>query len=217
MTAGVVRDDDAGRAAAVRVLRAGGIVALPTDTVYGIAVDLAIPGGIERLFEAKRRPADRAIMLLLADAGQAAELADWPPAAAVLAEAFWPGGLTLVLSQRPGLDLPAVLTGGRPTIGLRVPDHAAPRALAAAIGPLPVTSANVSGLPEAATADEILAQLGDAIELIIDGGSSHGGPASTVVDCTGAVPRILRSGAIVPEAVAACLRAASLPEPAAAG
>jgi L-threonylcarbamoyladenylate synthase len=217
MTAGVVRDDDAGRAAAVRVLRAGGIVALPTDTVYGIAVDLAIPGGIERLFEAKRRPADRAIMLLLAEAGQAAELADWPPAAAVLAEAFWPGGLTLVLSQRPGLDLPAVLTGGRPTIGLRVPDHAAPRALAAAIGPLPVTSANVSGLPEAATADEILAQLGDAIELIIDGGSSHGGPASTVVDCTGAVPRILRSGAIVPEAVAACLRAASLPEPAAAG
>lgn len=216
MTAGIVRDDDAGRAEAVRVLRAGGIVALPTDTVYGIAVDLAIPGGIERLFEAKRRPADRAIMLLLADADQAAELADWPPAAAVLAEAFWPGGLTLVLDQRPGLDLPAVLTGGRPTIGLRVPDHAAPRALAAAIGPLPVTSANVSGLPEAATAEEILAQLGDAIELIIDGGPSHGGPASTVVDCTGAVPRILRSGAIPPAAIAACLRAASLPEPAGA-
>ena len=213
MTAGIVRDDDAGRAEAVRVLRAGGIVALPTDTVYGIAADLAIPGGIERLFEAKRRPADRAIMLLLANADQAAELADWPPAASVLADAFWPGGLTLVLQQRPGLDLPAALTGGRPTIGLRVPDHAAPRALAAAIGPLPVTSANVSGLPEAATAEEILAQLGDAIELIIDGGPSHGGPASTVIDCTGPVPRILRSGAIAPEAIAASLRAASLPEP----
>jgi L-threonylcarbamoyladenylate synthase len=217
MTARIVRDDDAGRDEAVRVLRAGGIVALPTDTVYGIAVDLAIPGGIERLFEAKRRPADRAIMLLLADADQAFELADWPPAAAILADAFWPGGLTLVLRQRAGLDLPAALTGGRPTIGLRVPDHPAPRALASAIGPLPVTSANVSGLPEAATADEILAQLGEAIELVIDGGPSHGGPASTVVDCTEAVPRILRSGAIAPEAVAARLRAASLPEPAAAG
>jgi L-threonylcarbamoyladenylate synthase len=213
MTARVVRDDETGRVEAVRILRAGGIVALPTDTVYGIAADLATADGIERLFEAKRRPADRAIMLLLADAAQASDLAEWPPAAAALAEAFWPGGLTLVLAQRPGLDLPAVLTSGRPTIGLRVPDHAAPRALAAAIGPLPVTSANVSGLPEAATAEEILAQLGDAIELIIDGGPSHGGPASTVVDCTGAVPRILRSGAIAPESVAACLRAASLPEP----
>ena len=213
MTAAVVRDDEAGRAEAVRILRAGGIVALPTDTVYGIAADLAIAGGIERLFEAKRRPADRAIMLLLAYAAQASDLAEWPATAAALAEAFWPGGLTLVLAQRSGLDLPAVLTGGRPTIGLRVPDHPAPRALAATLGPLPVTSANVSGLPEAATAAEILAQLGEAIELIIDGGPSHGGPASTVVDCTGAVPRILRGGAITPEAIAASLRAASLPEP----
>jgi L-threonylcarbamoyladenylate synthase len=214
VTAAVVSDDDAGRSAAIRILRAGGIVALPTDTVYGIAVDLAVDGGIERLFEAKRRPADRAIMLLLADAAQAAELAEWPPAAAVLAEAFWPGGLTLVLPQRLGITLPAVLTGGRRTIGLRVPDHPSPRALAAGVGPLPVTSANVSGLPSAGTAAEILAQLGDAIDLILDGGPSHGGPASTVVDCTGSQPRILRSGAIDPDAVAACLRSASLPEPA---
>jgi L-threonylcarbamoyladenylate synthase len=214
VTAEVVPDDDAGRAAAVGILRAGGIVALPTDTVYGIAVDLAIAGGIERLFEAKRRPADRAVMLLLADAGQAVPLAEWPPAAAVLADAFWPGGLTLVLPQRPDVALPAVLTGGRPTIGLRVPDHPSPRALASEVGPLPVTSANVSGLPEAGTAAEILAQLGDAIDLILDGGPSRGGPASTVVDCTGSPPRILRSGAIATDAVAACLRAASLPEPA---
>jgi L-threonylcarbamoyladenylate synthase len=213
VTAAVVRDDDAGRAAAIRILREGGVVALPTDTVYGIGVDLSVPGGIERLFEAKRRPADRAIVLLLADAGQAASLADWPPAAAVLAEAFWPGGLTLVLPQRPGVALPGELTGGRDTIGLRVPDHPSPRALAAALGPLPVTSANISGLPEARTADEIQAQLGEAIDLILDGGPSRGGPPSTVVDCTGEVPQILRSGAIALADVAARLRSALLPEP----
>jgi len=213
VTAAIVRDDDAGRAAAIRILREGGVVALPTDTVYGIGVDLSVAGGIERLFEAKRRPADRAIVLLLADAGQAATLAEWPPAAAVLAEAFWPGGLTLVLPRRPGVALPPELTGGRATIGLRVPDHPAPRALAAAVGPLPVTSANISGLPEARTADEILAQLGDAIDLVLDGGPSRGGPPSTVVDCAGEVPRILRSGAIATADVAARLRSASLPEP----
>ena len=213
MTAEIVRDDETGRAAAVRILRAGGLVALPTDTVYGIAVDLAAAGGIERLFEAKRRPADRAVVLLLADAGQAAGLAEWPPAAAALAEAFWPGGLTLVLPQRPDVTLPAALTGNRPTIGLRVPDHPSPRAIAAGLGPLPVTSANVSGLPEAGSAEEILAQLGDAIDLILDGGPSRGGPASTVVDCTAAQVRILRHGAIAGDAIAACLRTASLPEP----
>jgi L-threonylcarbamoyladenylate synthase len=213
VTAEIVPDDDAGRASAVRILRVGGVVAMPTDTVYGIGVDLAVPGGIERLFEAKRRPTDRAIVLLLAEAGQAATLAEWPAAAAVLADAFWPGGLTLVLRQRHGTALPAELTGGRATIGLRVPDHPSPRALAAALGPLPVTSANISGLPEARTAAEILAQLGDAIDLVLDGGPSRGGPASTVVDCTVAQPRILRGGAISPAAIVACLRAASLPEP----
>jgi L-threonylcarbamoyladenylate synthase len=213
VTADVVPDDEAGRASAIRVLRAGGVVAMPTDTVYGIGVDLSVAGGLGRLFEAKRRPPDRAIMLLLADAAQAGILAAWPPAAAVLAEAFWPGGLTLVLPQRSGVALPAELTGGRDTIGLRVPDHASPRALAAAVGPLPVTSANVSGLPEARTAAEILTQLGDAIDLVLDGGPSRGGPASTVVDCTGERPRILRSGAIDAADIAARLRSASLPEP----
>jgi len=213
VSAAVVRDDDAGRAAAIRILREGGVVAMPTDTVYGIGVDLSVPGGIERLFEAKRRPPDRAIVLLLSDHGQAASLAEWPPAAAVLAEAFWPGGLTLVLPQRPGVALPAELTDGRATIGLRVPDHPSPRALAAALGPLPVTSANISGLPEARTADEIQGQLGDAIDLVLDGGPSRGGPPSTVVDCSGDVPRILRSGAIASADLAARLRSAALPEP----
>ncbi len=213
MTARVVADDDAGRAKAIRVLQAGGVVALPTDTVYGLAADLAMPGAIDRLFAAKRRPGDRAVVLLLADADQARTLALWPPAADALAKAFWPGGLTLVLSQRPGTRLPGELTGGRPTIGLRLPDHPAPRALATALGPLPVSSANLSGMPEASDAAEIRDQLGAAIDLILDGGPARGGPPSTIVDCSSVGTRILREGAISFAAIAACLRAAGQPYP----
>ena len=203
----VVPDDAAGRAAAVAVLRAGGLIALPTDTVYGIAVDLATPGGIERLFAAKRRPPDKGIMLLLSDAAQAGRIGVMTPAADALAAAFWPGGLTVVVAQRPDVELPGALTAGTPTIGLRVPDHAAPRALAAAVGPLPTTSANRSGEPEAADAAAILAQLGDALDLVLDGGPAHGGPASTVVECIGDRARMLRVGAIPAERIAASLGA----------
>jgi L-threonylcarbamoyladenylate synthase len=205
MTARIVPDDDAGRAEAVEALRGGGIVALPTDTVYGIAVALDTPGGIEALFAAKRRPPDKAVTLLLADAAQAPSIGEWPPVAATLAEAFWPGGMTIVVPQRAGVSLPAALTGGATTIGLRVPDHPAPRALAAAVGPLPTTSANISGMWEARDATEILAQLGDVVALILDGGTAHGGPASTVVDCTVEPPRVRRVGAIPVDAVEAAL------------
>lgn len=205
MTARIVPDDDAGRAAAAEVLRAGGIVALPTDTVYGIAVALDTPGGVEALFAAKQRPPDKGIMLLLAEVAQAPDIGEWPRAAAALAEAFWPGGLTVVVPQRPDVPLPPALTAGTATIGLRVPDHPAPRALAAAVGPIPTTSANRSGEPEAGDAAAIVAQLGDAIALVLDGGPAHGGPASTVVDCTVDPPRILREGAIRADAVEAAL------------
>jgi tRNA A37 threonylcarbamoyladenosine synthetase subunit TsaC/SUA5/YrdC len=103
------------------------------------------------------------------------------------------------------------LTGGAPTIGLRVPDHPAPRALAAGVGPLPTTSANRSGVPEGRTATEILAQLGDAVDLVLDGGEAHGGPPSTVVDCSTERARILRAGAIPVERVRAVLDAAGAP------
>ena len=145
----VLPDGDAARAEAVELLRAGRIVAIPTDTVYGIAADLALPDAIERLFAAKRRPPEKAVAVLLADAEQAWSLGVASPAAALLAERFWPGGLTLVLPVRPEVTLPGVLAAGTPTIGVRVPDHAAPRALAAALGPLPTTSANLSGQPDA--------------------------------------------------------------------
>jgi L-threonylcarbamoyladenylate synthase len=210
VTARIVADDDAGRAAAIEALRGGGIVALPTDTVYGIAVALDTEGGIEALFAAKRRPPDKGIMLLLADAGQAPEIGQWPAAAAALAEAFWPGGLTLVVSQRPDVPLPAVLTGGAATIGLRVPDHPAPRALAAAVGPMPTTSANISGLPEALDATEILGQLGQSVALVLDGGTAQGGPPSTIVDCSVERPVLLRSGPISREQVAAILDATGI-------
>lgn len=211
MTARVVIDDAAGRAEAVAALRAGGVVALPTDTVYGIGVALDTPGGIERLFAAKRRPPDRGIVLLLDEAAQAGRVGVMTPAAAALADACWPGGLTVIVPQRPGVVLPGVLTGGRPTIGLRVPDHGAPRTLARALGPLPVTSANVSGLPEAGDAAGILEQLGAAVDLVLDGGPAHGGPASTVVDCSGEVPVVLRTGAIGTDRVAEILAGAGVP------
>jgi tRNA threonylcarbamoyl adenosine modification protein (Sua5/YciO/YrdC/YwlC family) len=106
--------------------------------------------------------------------------------------------------------LPVVLTGGARTIGLRVPDHDAPRALARSVGPLPVTSANVSGVPEARDATGILEQLGADVDLVLDGGPAHGGPASTVVDCAGERPTILRLGAVGLERVVAVLDAAGV-------
>lgn len=210
MTALVVADDVDGRALAVEVLRAGGVVALPTDTVYGIAVALTTPHGIERLFHVKRRSPDRAIMLLLADTIQADEAGVMTPAAVALADACWPGGLTLVVHQRPDVRWPAVLTGGAATIGLRVPAHDAPRALARALGPLPTTSANLSGLPEGADAAGIMDQLGEAIDLVLDGGPAHGGPASTIVHCTGSSPVILRAGAVASATLAAILDSAGV-------
>ncbi len=207
MRARVVLDDDAGREDAIEALRSGAVVALPTDTVYGLGVALSTLGGIERLFHVKHRPPEKGIVLLLADAAQALDLAVVTPAAETLAAAFWPGGLTLVLERRSGVDLPAALTGGSATIGLRVPDHPAPRRLARALGPLPVTSANVSGQPEASTAAEILALLGGDIELILDGGPAPGGTPSTVVDASGPVARVLRPGAVAADRIEAALAA----------
>jgi L-threonylcarbamoyladenylate synthase len=198
-------DDASGRAAAIAELTAGGLVAMPTDTVYGVGVALSAQDGLPRLFAAKDRPLDKAIVLLVADIEQAASVGVLSPAARILAERFWPGGLTLVLPQCPDAGLPAVLTGGAATIGVRVPDHDCPRAIASILGPLPVTSANLSGGPDARDAAAVLAQLGDRISLVLDGGAPRGGTPSTVVDCSGDEPRILRAGAISAEDIEAAL------------
>ena len=210
MTARLVPDGPAAHAEAIALLRAGGIVAVPTDTVYGIAADMALPDAIERLFAAKQRPPEKAVAVLLADAAQADGLGALSPAAAVLARRFWPGGMTLVLPVRPEARLPRVLAGGAPTIGVRVPDHPTPRAIAAVLGPLPTTSANRSGEADARDAREILERLGDSLAMVLDGGPVRGGPASTVVDCTLEWPSILREGAIPSAGIAAALAEAGL-------
>jgi L-threonylcarbamoyladenylate synthase len=172
------------------------MVALPTDTVYGIAVDLATPGGIERLFHVKRRPPEKGIALLVADLEQAATVGVVDDRARVLATAFWPGPLTLVLPARPGANLPDVLTGGAPTVGVRLPDHPTPRTLAAALGPLPTTSANRSGDPDSLEPGAVLAALGEGIDLVLDGGRTAGAVPSTVVDLSVEPPVVLREGAL---------------------
>lgn len=206
----IVPDGPDARREAVAVLERGGVVAIPTDTVYGIAADLRLPDSIERLFAAKRRPPEKAVALLLADPAQAAVLGVVNDAARVLGDRFWPGGLTLVLPASPDAALPPILAGGRATVGVRVPDHPCPRELARTLGPLPTTSANLSGQPDARDAEEIAQRLGDALALVIDGGPIRGGPASSVVDCTGDRPRVLREGAIPPASLAAVLDAAGI-------
>jgi tRNA threonylcarbamoyl adenosine modification protein (Sua5/YciO/YrdC/YwlC family) len=207
----IVPDTPAARVDAIELLRAGRVVAIPTDTVYGIAADLALPDAIERLFAAKARPPDKAVALLLASPEQAETLGQVGVAARVLARTFWPGGLTLVLRARSDVALPAVLAGGAPTVGVRVPDHDAPRALAQALGPLPTTSANRSGEPEARDASEVAAALGDAVALVLDGGPVRQATASTVIDCTGDRPRVLRAGALDIARLAAALDERGLP------
>jgi L-threonylcarbamoyladenylate synthase len=206
----ILPDGAVARNLAIEHLRAGRIVAIPTDTVYGIAAWMNLPDAIERLFAAKRRPPERAVAVLLADAGQAWTLGVRTPAASALGDRFWPGGLTLVLPVRPDARLPRVLAAGAPTIGVRVPDHDAPRALARALGPLPTTSANVSGEPDARDAGEIARRLGSAVALVVDGGPIHGGPASTVVDCSVDPPALRRVGAIPPARIAAALDEAGI-------
>jgi L-threonylcarbamoyladenylate synthase len=205
----VLPDDAAGRDAAVEALMAGQVVALPTDTVYGIAVALDTPGGIDRLFRTKDRPPDKAIMVLADGPAQVAALVEWPPAARVLGE-LWPGGLTLVLPLRAGAAVPRALTAGTGTLGVRVPDHPTPRALARAIGPLPTTSANLSGRPAALSAADVVAQLGSRLALVLDGGPSAGGTASTVVDCSIDRPVIVRAGAIPDAVIGAALDGAGI-------
>jgi len=212
MTPRVLPDDPAGRAEAIDALRRGLLVAMPTDTVYGLGVALGAPGGLERLFAAKRRPLDKGIVLLLADHRQADEVGELDAPAHVLSAAFWPGGLTIVVPQRSDAVLPPELTGGAETIAVRLPAHDAPRALAAALGALPVSSANRSGREPAIDARGVVAQLGgvEDLAIVLDGGPAPGGVVSTVVECTGGLPRILRQGAIAPAALAAVLDEAGL-------
>ena len=181
---------------AVEVLRGGGIVAFPTDTVYGIGAHGMLPQAVEKLYAAKERPRDKAIPLLLPGLeALPALVATVPEAARALAARFWPGALTIVLRRSP--NVPDAVTAGGDTVAVRVPDHALTLALLRALAaPLAATSANLSGEPAPDTAEGVLAQLEGRIDLILDGGRCPGSVASTVVDLTVDPPAVLRAGEI---------------------
>ena len=180
----------------IAILKRGGLVAFPTDTIYGLGAGAYIESAVERVYQVKQRPRDVALPLLLADVSQLSDVARYvPPVAWLLARHFLPGGLTLVLYKSS--FVPDIVTAGGDTVAVRVPAHPVPLSLIQGIGmPLVGTSANLSGKPNPLTANNVCAQLGNKIDLIIDGGPSPGGKESTIIDVTGEKPVILREGAI---------------------
>ena len=189
---------------AADVLRQGGLVAFPTDTVYGVGASAFDEGTVKRLFALKGRNTDKAIAVLLASADDLPRvIAGLTPLGRRLAGAFWPGPLTLILPKHP--DLPEAVSS-LPTVGVRVPNHPLARAILSEAGPTAVTSANRSGEKDPVSAADVLAGLKNCIQLLIDGGSTPGGIPSTVVDCTGDAPKILRPGPITEEQIMAAIQ-----------
>jgi L-threonylcarbamoyladenylate synthase len=181
------------------VLRRGGLVALPTETVYGLGANAWDAAAVRRIFQAKGRPADNPLIVHLATAEQLTHVtATITALARSLAERFWPGPLTVVLDA--AADLPAVTTGGLRTVAVRVPGHPVARAvIESAAVPVAAPSANRSGRPSPTTAQHVLADLGDCIDLLVDAGPTGLGLESTVVDARGTVPVVLREGALTRE------------------
>lgn len=191
--------------AAVAALRAGGLIGLPTETVYGLGADAANEAAVRSIFATKGRPAGHPLIVHLASADQ---LGDWSNGAnawaAALAEAFWPGPLTIIVPSS-GRAAPSV-TGGRATIGLRVPDHpVALEVLRRFGGGIAAPSANRFGHVSPTTADHVRADLGDAVEVILDGGASRVGVESTIIELVGETPVLLRPGGVSIEAIEAVL------------
>ncbi|MEP7113331.1 MAG: L-threonylcarbamoyladenylate synthase [Ilumatobacteraceae bacterium] len=190
---------------AIAVLRAGGLVAIPTETVYGLAADASNPVAVQRIFAVKARPANHPLIVHI---GTVDQLGQWaatiPPAAAVLAEACWPGPLTVLVPRaRTVLD---VVTGGRSTVGVRVPAHPLTLQLLDRFGGgLAAPSANRFGQVSPTTAAHVRADLGDDVDFILDGGPCPVGVESTIVDCTVDPPQVLRPGAISVDEIAALL------------
>jgi L-threonylcarbamoyladenylate synthase len=186
---------------AIDILKKGGLVAFPTDTVYGLGANCLDEAAIAKIYEAKKRPRHLALPLLLSHVSQMESVAQFVPDIAWrLAEHFLPGGLTLVLYKAPWL--PSVLTSGGDKIAVRVPNHPVPITLIQGLGAsLTGTSANITGSPSLLTAEEVHQQMGGRVDLVINGGKCPGGTESTVLDLTGRVPRILRQGLITQEEI----------------
>jgi L-threonylcarbamoyladenylate synthase len=181
---------------AAKWIRLGGLVALPTDTLYGLAADPFHADAVERLFAVKGRAAGRALPLIAADADQiAAQLGPLPPAGERLAAKFWPGPLTLLIPAP--VALARGVTGGTGRVGVRVPAHDIARAICrAADRPITATSANRSGQPATTDPAEVERALGEDVDLLIDTGPTRGGAPSTIVDVTGGASRLVRAGAV---------------------
>ncbi len=189
----------------MRVIEDGGIVAIPTDTLYGLATRALDESAVRRVFDLKGRPEGMALPLLVAQPEDIEDYAvEVPDVAWALVERFMPGALTVVL--RKASCIPDIVTAGRDTVAMRIPLHSVPRAIVRELGePITGTSANHSGGPGPTTAEAVRAQLGDGVDLLIDGGKTLEGSPSTVVDLSGDVPRVLRQGAIsAPEIEAVC-------------
>ena len=184
---------------ALEVLQNGGLVAFPTDTVYGLGALALDAAAVERIYAAKGRSLEKAIPILLGDPGDLGKVAvEVGEMALKLAARFWPGPLTLVVPRHP--SIPEAVSP-LPTVAVRVPGHPLARALLRLTGPLAVTSANLSGQAGPSTAQEVLVQLGGRIPLILDGGRTPGGLPSTVVNCVGSEPQVLREGPITLEQI----------------
>lgn len=203
-------DDPQAVPQAMAVLERGGLVAIPTDTVYGLAANVWSAEAVDRIYSVKGRSELKAIPVLLAGASDLLRVAPPPTDAAwAVMRRFWPGPLTVVVKRRA--EIPQAVSPSD-TIGLRVPDQAFALDLLASAGPLAVTSANRSGQQSATTAEQVWSELGQWIELIVDGGETPGGVPSTVVDCSSDPPRLLREGPIPFEAIQRELNALRLAE-----
>ncbi len=188
---------------ALEILKDGGIIAFPTDTVYGLGALAFDNAAIESIYNAKERPIEKAIPILIADVDDLQTVAaDIPNMARIFASRFWPGPLTCIVPKKRTLPLAVSATS---TAAVRIPDHPDARALLRAAGPMAVTSANISGQPSPSTAQEVYDQLKGRIPLILDGGKTPGGVPSTLVDCTGEKPIILREGPITLDELLAVL------------
>jgi len=187
---------------AVEVLKKGGLVAYPTDTVYGLGADPLNEKAVARIYEVKNRPHNSPLPLLLADKSDLLKVALIVPEVAWrLVEQFWPGGLTLVVKKSS--LVPDSITAGGDTVAVRIPDHHITIALIRGLGnPIVGTSANLSGKPSPVTATEVSRQLGNKVDLIVDGGRCPGGIESTVVDVSGPSPTLVREGAVSREDIA---------------
>jgi L-threonylcarbamoyladenylate synthase len=198
---------------AARLLRDGRLVAFPTETVYGLGADATQGLAVAAIYAAKGRPRFNPLIAHVADVAAAEALAMLPAAARPLAEAFWPGSLTLVLPARPGSPISSLVTAGLDTIAIRVPSHPIARHLLAAIGcPVAAPSANRSGHVSATTAAHVAADLGDRVAMILDAGPTAHGIESTILDVSGLQPILLRPGAVTGEALAEIL--GRMPQPA---